>query len=279
MPSQFTGGVHTTSRIESLNSLVKKYLNSKAEISDLIKFLRDFERKFVFEKENNSDFRMISGQDTVKDQKTKSPISFKTQYEIHPIVSALKKLLSPLILNKHIEQFNLSHNYVCKHDLNKFNTTFFKVASTLAKDKEKFREVRIFSNKYHCECATYYRHGLICRHIFALAIMFQEKNCDKLIIHKRWISPYDEKEGSTEDYTFEAEKVSQYLKESNLKEEEKSDENETKRKKNFQKVQKGKGAPKKKKRAKSILENKSKSKKSKVTSRNKLRFLHLINFN
>ena len=54
---------------------------------------------------------MISGQDALRDKKTKSPNSSKTQYEIHPIVSDLKELLSPLILNKHLEQFNLSNNY------------------------------------------------------------------------------------------------------------------------------------------------------------------------
>ena len=49
LPNGFTGGIHTTSRAESMNALVKKFCNSGSEISDIIKFLKTFEKKFVFE--------------------------------------------------------------------------------------------------------------------------------------------------------------------------------------------------------------------------------------
>jgi len=45
----FSAGIYTTSRAESINSLIKKYVNSNCEISDFIKFLQDFEKKSIVE--------------------------------------------------------------------------------------------------------------------------------------------------------------------------------------------------------------------------------------
>jgi len=46
LPMEFTGGVHTTSRGESMNSLIKRYIDSSSEMVDLIKFLNDYEHKY-----------------------------------------------------------------------------------------------------------------------------------------------------------------------------------------------------------------------------------------
>jgi len=51
LPQSFTGGVHSTSRVESMNALVKRYVNSKNEISDFIRFLASFEQDSRFEEE------------------------------------------------------------------------------------------------------------------------------------------------------------------------------------------------------------------------------------
>jgi len=45
LPIEFTGGVHTTNRGESMNSLMKRYIDSTSEMSDMIKFLEDYEKK------------------------------------------------------------------------------------------------------------------------------------------------------------------------------------------------------------------------------------------
>jgi len=52
LPWIFTGGVDTTSRAESINSLSKRFVDSTCELSDLIKFLVNFERKTIFEASN-----------------------------------------------------------------------------------------------------------------------------------------------------------------------------------------------------------------------------------
>jgi len=50
LPNGFTRGIHTTSRAESMNALVKKFCNSESEISDIIKFLKAFGEKKLFSK-------------------------------------------------------------------------------------------------------------------------------------------------------------------------------------------------------------------------------------
>ena len=47
-PSKCTGEVQTTSRAESMNPLLKHYVNSNTEISDVIMFLKNFEKKNNF---------------------------------------------------------------------------------------------------------------------------------------------------------------------------------------------------------------------------------------
>ena len=46
LPWTFTGGVHTTSRVESVNSLIKRYVNSGSEVVDFIQFIVAFEKKY-----------------------------------------------------------------------------------------------------------------------------------------------------------------------------------------------------------------------------------------
>ena len=109
LPHYSTGGVHTTSRAESFNALIKKYLSSKKKFSDMIRFLRDFENKFTFEKEDFS--KEGSKVENASAKNNEKASKMKNQYETHPIIIDLQKQLSQLILDKHLEQFDLSHNY------------------------------------------------------------------------------------------------------------------------------------------------------------------------
>ena len=45
IPWTFIVGIRTSSRAESVNSVIKRYVNSKCEISNFIKFLIEFEKK------------------------------------------------------------------------------------------------------------------------------------------------------------------------------------------------------------------------------------------
>ena len=268
LPHYFTGGVHTTSRAESLNALIKKYLSSKNEISDMIRFLRDFENKFTFEKEDFSkEGSKVENVSAKNNEKVNSKM--KNQYETHPIIIDLQKELSQLILAKHLEQFNLSHNYVCKHIKTETNATYFEVRNANFPDKS--REIKYSSNHYACQCPTYYRNGLICRHIFALAVMFQDKDSKKFIIHKRWKQP-ETQIPFEEQFNFHSNLISQNMEGITLKTELNSENDELKAI-NFGVVKRGKGAPKKEKRIKSATEKKKVSKKNAKSKKNRSNLL------
>ena len=46
-PKIFSAGTHTTSRAESVNSAIKKYLNSRSEISTMITLIDDLEKSYL----------------------------------------------------------------------------------------------------------------------------------------------------------------------------------------------------------------------------------------
>jgi len=83
----FTGGIHTTSRAESVNSLIKRYVGSNCEISDFIRFLKHIEKKFVDQEYKDSDD--------------------SEQKQIHPLILLFRKQLSEVIFRKHYEQYYL----------------------------------------------------------------------------------------------------------------------------------------------------------------------------
>ena len=261
LPRRFTGGVHSTSRAESMNSLMKRYVSSKSEISDIIRFLGDFERKFAFEEIEIS--KEIS-----------------SQYETHPIIRSLREKVFGLIYNQHFYQFTLSHNYNCKLKRSSFEDTSFEIRSMQAKDINKFRQVKLSLDKYTCECPSYYRHGLICRHIFAVAIMSQDKTCDKFLIHKRWQPPMNDINFQTtnDDSNFNTDKIKAYLNEKETQGINTQDLSEDKNINDvvFRTQTKSKGAPKKEKRLKNAIEkNSSVQKKTPKKSTNK-NYYHIL---
>ena len=108
------------------------------------------------------------------------------------------------------------------------------------------------SNIYSCTCDTYFRHGVICRHIFALSNLNQDKNLDKFLINNRWKAPILENLDNKMDidhYTFAIQEIVKDLYN------EKAENNPESI--SFQVNKKSKGAPKKEKRLKSITEKNS----------------------
>ena len=53
-PLIFDAGIFTTSRAESCNALIKQYVNSRSEISDLMQFIVEFEEKYMHYQEPDS---------------------------------------------------------------------------------------------------------------------------------------------------------------------------------------------------------------------------------
>ena len=126
-----------------MNSLIKRYISSKSEISDFIRFLRDFEKRSA-----------------IGDMKVAKDVA--NQYEHHPIMQDLKKKVSGIIYTQHFYQFTLNHNYFCKIQNDGAQEISFEVSSNLAKDITKFREVKVSSDKY-CSHSINSQFGLIFR--------------------------------------------------------------------------------------------------------------------
>ena len=81
--------------MESINSLIKKYVNSSCEISDITRFLIAVEKHTIYhEFKNNAEN--------------------KIQYLKHPVMNQLQLYIFDTIYQKHLEQFTYSHNYIIK---------------------------------------------------------------------------------------------------------------------------------------------------------------------
>jgi len=168
----FTAGIHTTSRIESINAIVKQYVNGSAEISDIFNFLCAFE--------NNIEQKYL---------KEKEEQDLKKQ-EVHPLLSELHSKLSKYLYELHFEQQQLSSRYfVDPADMEVRNlekkVPVFNVKSIDA--PTKFRQVFSYENKYECNCETFVRCGVICRHVFYVVCMKQEKQLKSSQINQRWL--------------------------------------------------------------------------------------------
>jgi len=254
IPLRFTGGTRTTSRAESINALIKKYVSSKNEICDFLDFVSSFEKKSIF--------------DNLKKEK-----EYIEQYETHPIIRELKAKIFDHIYDNHFSEFTLSHNYFIKVLKVEENIVTYEVKSIQSKDENKYREVTLLEGKYVCSCDTFIRDGIICRHIFAISNVNQDKTLEKLTIHNRWLPPQINSNGfnlQIDNYNFNTNLVSKYLeknfqpieKDKKLKE---KDDDDGEDKISFQVNSKVKGAPRKEKRIKNAIEKK-KTKNSKKSN-------------
>ena len=130
LPDIFTAGIHTTSRVESINAVIKKYVNSGSEVIDILDSLAPFEKK-------NAPIKKGS----------------KAEKKAHPLLEAIRKDISEYIFNLHYEQFDLCFRYILDKDslalLNmQSQNGVFNVSSIDAKDPPKFRVAKPIKNRY-----------------------------------------------------------------------------------------------------------------------------------
>ena len=145
VPAIFTAGIHTTSRIESVNAVIKNYVNSNSETCDLFDFVIVFEKRIAFKMST--------------DERKKGT-------EIHPVMIELRSLVSKYIFDMYYEQFLLSARYkiIDENVRNAKNPTadfFFRVKSIDSYDQNKDRRVNFVHKKYNCECLTYTQCGIV----------------------------------------------------------------------------------------------------------------------
>ena len=81
-PQLFTAGIWTTSRIESMNAVIKNYVNSNSEISDLFDFILNFEKSLIYKFETEEK---------------------KKQGHINPTLEKIQLQVSEYIFNMHNE--------------------------------------------------------------------------------------------------------------------------------------------------------------------------------
>jgi len=171
-PLIFDAGVITTSRAESCNALIKQYVNSKSEISDLKEFVIEFEEKYIFSNE-------IA-------QKSISLI------ENTILAQEMKRFLSTNSYFKQIEEFGeaLAYENQVKEDQERDKTYLV----WRAEYPNKQREVKV-GDRIVCNCGFFERIGLVCRHILRICIYDNVKSIDKLRIMDRWRMTRDKEEG------------------------------------------------------------------------------------
>lgn len=167
-----------------------------------------------------------------------------------------------------MEQFTYSHNYIIKvlpADEITYEKDMCRYEIINVSDPTKKRIAYLVDGRYVCSCDIYFRHGIICRHIFSLSNVNQEKDLQRFVINSRWQPPLlnnNELQAQIDGYNFNPNKVAKLLQDE-LKVDSNSDkgENDKEEEKDigdikFPLKKTGKGAPKKEKRARSILERK-----------------------
>ena len=153
----FTAGVFTTSRAESMNASIKRYVNAKSEISALIRFIEDLEKEYYFEDP------LGSQSETVQDK-----------YSNEPLCLDLKQTLSPILYKKHLYQFQNAASYsnqTISEDDEEMNFLIWHDSVNNEENKEKRRLCWKKSKPpvWTCGCLLFETEGIICRHAFHIA--------------------------------------------------------------------------------------------------------------
>lgn len=173
-PLLFDGGITTTSRVESLNAAIKRYLDSRSEISDIIKFIEDSEKCEFIEKSS-------AGRDISK------------FLEIDPLLNELSNFLPSKVMLKQFEEYSLSKKYSNKQISKMENKEIYEVQYDRKLDIEEGSDQKVYNkhkvvygSKITCDCEFYERTGLICRHILHICAIKNEKTLTRLVIRDRW---------------------------------------------------------------------------------------------
>jgi len=152
-PVLFTAETHTNSRAESLNSAIKKYLDSRSEVCAIMNLIENLEARYFFNESLLKDSPMKALQE--------------------PILQSIENKLGKLIYTKHVHQFSTHGLYKILPPKEKEQSTVYQV--TLDKpnqeeSKEGFTVVWSEDNA-ECSCQLELTEGIICRHVFAVAKM------------------------------------------------------------------------------------------------------------
>ena len=175
VPKIFTAGIQTTSRIEPINASIKRYVNSKSEISQIFYFMIDFEEKL--------EAKLINEANLGKKQEN-------ILVKLNPLLRIMRATLSDYIFQLHLDQFQLSSQY--KIEPIELNLEDLKNHSFILKNKNKNEGanshiITLIDSKYFCPCDTWIKNGVVCRHMFYVAQMRQDEDLKSINILPRWL--------------------------------------------------------------------------------------------
>ncbi len=180
-PQVFTAGSNTTSRAESMNRVIKRYVNDKGEISAILEVIKELDDSFAF-----------------VDPLISFPQIPLKKYQLDPLMVNIKEELGELIYKKHYHQYYESTHYSCressKEDLNEisFGKTYQVRRDKLDDDKETEHTLTVQVTEFACSCHLFKLDGILCKHMFCVARVLQIKDLSGYL-HPRWkIKNYSE---------------------------------------------------------------------------------------
>jgi len=178
-PIMFTAGTHTTSRAESVNSSIKRYVNSRSELCALLVLIEDMEKGSAFRSS------IVSAQGNLYHQYQQEI------YEDEALLQSIKPKLGIPIYQKHISQFKVHSQYSMKllfesndHKSSKYAVYLDSIPINQIPDKSNTVHWEE-DKKVECSCDIYVTEGILCCHVFAVAKMRVAKNIAPFI-YKRW---------------------------------------------------------------------------------------------
>ncbi len=154
-----------------MNRVIKRYLNSKGELSALVEVIKELDESFAF----------------VDPFLTSPKIPIK-KYHFDLLMINIKEELGELIYKKHYYQYSLSKNYSCRESSPEeaqeiiFGITYQVKRDDWDSDKETFT---LRDSEFSCSCHLFDLEGIVCRHMFCVAGVRQIKDLSKYL-HPRW---------------------------------------------------------------------------------------------
>jgi len=188
-PEGFDGDISTTSRVESWNALIKVYLHSQSQVSDIVDFIKHVEKQCNFAS-------------TLEASKGVYDL-----LEYASLLRDLKQILPQKVYEKHVIQYALGRRDYVKKIVaeDKESTTYLVAYEDKSKTEDLFENeidaaegdpiYRVISGeRFYCDCGFFERTGMVCRHIFFICTCENMKDIRRLNISQRWLSlefPYE----------------------------------------------------------------------------------------
>jgi len=171
---EFIIGIQTTSRMESLHAMVKKFIRSKNSLPEL--FLRIIE--FSLGKNATSE-----GEDKIEND-------FMEVLSKNIFLSKLKEEYSGFAYNKCMINFVKAQGYKCI----KLSRSSFQITNYDSNNDTRYI-VKIEDSAFLCSCWYAKQWGIPCCHMFATFSLSPESYFPFLVIKARWLK----KTGSTDE--------------------------------------------------------------------------------